>query len=40
MVSFTEMYNFVFTLKQFTFSGYLIALLRTPKFNILKYILK
>jgi len=39
MERFTEMYNFVFDLKQFTFSVCLIALLRNAKFNILNYIL-
>ena len=39
MVRFTEMYNFVFALKQFTFIGCVMALLRTAKFNILNYIL-
>ena len=38
MVLFTEISNFVFALKQFTFSGCFMALLCTPKYNILNYL--
>ena len=40
MVRFAGIRNFVFALKQFTFSGCLMPLLCTPKYNILIYILK